>query len=204
MASQSECWLGGLPAVFTLAPDEVTTLRPPRPYAMVLPRQSFLPFVTDAVRRHFEPYGPPMGGELWFEASGVALRWQIPIGVLFDLLVGEQSAVAHTLPWRITIHFQSFPTDALLRATVPEAEAVLLNALKESCFLRCGSAMPAMTLSPASQQQLAAALAAPNADLAAAHANFLAVSELLEHAVHAQLGHALKQRLPVVREHDVL
>ena len=32
--------------------------------------------------------------------------------------------------------------------------AVLLNALKESCHLRCGSASPAMALSPAEQRQL--------------------------------------------------
>ena len=75
-AARRECWLGGLSAVFTMAPDEVATLSKPRPYAMVLPRQTLLPFVTDAVRRHFEPFGPPMGGELWFEVDGAPLLLQ--------------------------------------------------------------------------------------------------------------------------------
>jgi autophagy-related protein 5 len=115
----------------------------------------------------------------------VPLRWQIPIGVLFDLLAGEESADA--LPWRITVHFQSFPADALLRATPTEAERVLVNALKESCFLRCGSAAPFNGLSPANQQALVAALGVPDADLAAAHASYAPIGELLEQAVGTQL-----------------
>ena len=110
-------WEGGLPTVFTLAASSVTTLAPPRDYTMCLPRQSLLPFVFDDLRKHFEPFAPPMGGELWFEYDGVPLRWQIPIGVLFDLLVGEHAAVCDRLPWRITVHFQAFPAETLMRAS---------------------------------------------------------------------------------------
>lgn len=183
-----ECWQGGLPCVFALHPDEVTTLQKPRPYTMVLPRQSLLPFVTETVRKHFMPFGPPMGGELWFEAGGEALRWQIPIGVLFDILAGEEAAVAGAaLPWRITVHFQAFPAE-LLQATQSEAEAVLLNALKESSFLMCGSAMPAMSLTPASQRILATALSIPDADLTKAYESYAAIAALIDTAVRAQLG----------------
>ena len=66
------------------------------------------------------------------------------------------------------MHFQSFPSEVVLRASAKEAEQVLLNALKEACYLRCGSSMPAMSLSPASQQTLKAALSVPRADLPAA------------------------------------
>ena len=148
-AVRLECWLGAVPAVFRLAPDEVCGIRPPRPFHLALPRQSMLPFVCEAVRAHFAPFGPPLGGELWFEHSGTPLRWQLPIGVLFDLLVGEEGDASAALPWAITVHFASFPSHTLLKATRAEAEAVLLNALKESCYLRCGSALPAMSLSPA-------------------------------------------------------
>ena len=87
-AARSEVWRGHLPTVFTLAPDEVATVHQPRAFAACLPRQTLLPFVCDAVRRHFEPFGPPMGGKLWFAHEGTPLRWQLPVGVLFDLLVG--------------------------------------------------------------------------------------------------------------------
>ena len=52
-AARVEAWRGALPAVFTLAADEVTTLRPPRPFHLNLPRQTLLPFVCEAVRKHF-------------------------------------------------------------------------------------------------------------------------------------------------------
>ena len=189
-----ECWHGGLPCVFSLHPDEVATLHKPRPYTMVLPRQSILPFVSEALEKHFAPFSPPMGGELWYEVNGVPLRWQIPIGVLFDLLQGEEVKVSGgDLPWKITVHFQSFPADQLLHATKSEAETVLLNALKESCYLRCGSAMPAMSLSPASQQTLASALSVPGADLGQAYASYTPVAELIEAAVRNQLGQAKEE-----------
>lgn len=36
-------------------------------------------------------------------------RRHYPVGVLFDLLAGQQ------LPWSITVHFQGFPTSQLMR-----------------------------------------------------------------------------------------
>ena len=71
-AAQRECWLGGLPVIFVLAPAEIATLAKPRPYAMVLSRQSLLPLATEAVRCHFVPFGQPMGGELWLGSSSRA------------------------------------------------------------------------------------------------------------------------------------
>ena len=44
-----------------------------------------------------------MGGEMWFEYESVPLRWQIPIGVLFDLAVGEETNREDVLPWKITV-----------------------------------------------------------------------------------------------------
>ena len=45
-----EVWDGRIPAVFTLAASEVETLTAPEPYYLLLPRQSYLPLVTDKVR----------------------------------------------------------------------------------------------------------------------------------------------------------
>jgi autophagy-related protein 5 len=184
-ASRRETWRGALPTIFTLAADEVTTLRPPRAFYKCLPRQSLLPFVCDVVHAHFAPFGPPMGGEIWFEYAQEPLRWQIPIGALYDLLVGEEAEEA-ALPWQITVHFQSFPSGTLFRSTRREAEKVLLNSLKESCYLRCGSAMPANKLAPADQERLAVALA--TADAAAYSEHYVPVERVLTAAIAQQLG----------------
>ena len=194
-AVRLECWLGAVPAVFRLAPDEVCGIRPPRPFHLALPRQSMLPFVCEAVRAHFAPFGPPLGGELWFEHSGTPLRWQLPIGVLFDLLVGEEGDASAALPWAITVHFASFPSHTLLKATRAEAEAVLLNALKESCYLRCGSALPAMSLSPADQEKLTTALG--SFDESAYKLGYAPVAAAINEATANQLNHQPPRSIPV-------
>ena len=190
----AESWRGGIPCIFALAPDELVTLVPPRPYCMCLPRQSLLPLAADVVRKHFEPFAPPMGAaNLWFEAEGTPLRWQMPIGVLYDLLCGEEAATRHELPWRITVHFASFPTGDVLRATVREAESVLMNNLKESTFLRCGSAMPAMQLDAASQTALVAALAIAT-DPDAAYAQYRPVAASVDDAVNTHRAREVKEK----------
>ena len=156
-SAPSDSWSGEVPVIFTLAADEVTTYEAPPPYHMCLPRQSLLPFVLEPVREFFKPFAPPFGGEMWLEFQAVPLRWQMPTGVLFDLLVGDDAGDA--LPWALTVRFQGFPATKLLRASVEAAEAVLMNALKESCCLLCGSAQPAMTLSKDAQDGLRRAIA---------------------------------------------
>lgn len=87
LAAASESWASFIPAVFSLAPDEVTTLEAPQRYYFCLPRQALLPFVTAPVQVHFLPFAPPMGrGEVWFEYASEPLLWQIPIGALWSYL----------------------------------------------------------------------------------------------------------------------
>ena len=190
-----EVWAGELPVVFVLAPNEVTTHEAPLPFHMCLPRQSLLPFVTAAVRQHFQPFAPPTIGkqepsEPWYDHNEVPLRWQIPAGVLFDLHAGEQRAA--DLPWRLTVHFQSFPSATLLSSAGTAAEQLLMNSLKESCYMRCGSSAPAMSLSPVEQKQLTRALATNN------HAAYDEVDRRLRAGVAGQLGPSgLVQAVPV-------
>ena len=44
-----EVWDGRIPTVFTLSSQEVETLTAPDPYYLMLPRQSYLPIVTEKV-----------------------------------------------------------------------------------------------------------------------------------------------------------
>ena len=138
-------WAGCIPAVFSLAQDEVTTLEPPPCYHANLPRQSWLPLVTGEVVEHFLPFAPPMAraSSMWMQCRGEPLRWQVPVGVLFDLLTSgdDQPGNGDMLPWQLTVRFQARPTDQL-RGSVDDAKALVRSALKESAFLRCGSAQP--------------------------------------------------------------
>eukprot|EP00985_Skeletonema_marinoi_P027773 scaffold23347_cov157-Skeletonema_marinoi.AAC.1 len=74
--------------------------------------------------------------ECWFEdeESGLPLRWQLFVGVLYDLMkgrliannVGSPCNRFRNLPWKIRIHFTLYPTDQLLPLdiTVPQQQHV--------------------------------------------------------------------------------
>jgi autophagy-related protein 5 len=84
----------------------------------MLPRHSYLPIVTDKVRKHFSRFvtAELQENPLWFSCDGVALRWHMPIGVIFD----QQQTSVETddgglaLPWQITVHFDKYPDKEIL------------------------------------------------------------------------------------------
>ena len=57
---QRSVWDGHVPCVFTLAPDEVTTMaeEPPHAHYLLLPRHSYLPCAAAAVVAHFKTFAP--------------------------------------------------------------------------------------------------------------------------------------------------
>lgn len=78
-------------------------------------RMHYLPFLWELVRGSFLPFAPAMVDEIWFAHRGVALNWQLPIGVHFDALVpgwvgagdGERSEQV----LQLEVHFQRFPCE---------------------------------------------------------------------------------------------
>lgn len=50
----------------------------------------------------------------WFEdvTSGIPLRWHLFAGVLFDIVV-QSSTHRNKLPWRVRVHFTSYPSSIL-------------------------------------------------------------------------------------------
>ena len=105
-----------------------------------------------------------MEDELWLEYDGIPLKWNIPIGVLFDLLCpssaaggggGVGGAPALALPWHLVVHFQSFPAKKLARCkTLFTVRQHFINTWKESSYLRFASNKVAQTCSPAEHQRL--------------------------------------------------
>lgn len=107
----------------------------------------------------------------WFSFENVPLKWQYPLGLLYDLFSGaspsqpsgldtqqdlprDEEAIG--LPWRLTLHFTEWPEQALVR---PDAEGKMLhdafiNSVKEADFLRNGTAKGIMSLSKEDSTQL--------------------------------------------------
>ena len=68
----------------------------------------YLPLLLPDIVQYFSVSALGWGVDhVWLEHDGQALKWHLPSGVLFDLC-GLSS-----LPWRITVHFQSFPADTV-------------------------------------------------------------------------------------------
>eukprot|EP00568_Trieres_chinensis_P018339 CAMPEP_0183324602 /NCGR_PEP_ID=MMETSP0160_2-20130417/77475_1 /TAXON_ID=2839 ORGANISM="Odontella Sinensis, Strain Grunow 1884" /NCGR_SAMPLE_ID=MMETSP0160_2 /ASSEMBLY_ACC=CAM_ASM_000250 /LENGTH=328 /DNA_ID=CAMNT_0025492215 /DNA_START=30 /DNA_END=1013 /DNA_ORIENTATION=- len=95
----------------------------------------------------------------WFEdeSSGMALRWHMFAGVLYDIMKDRKKS-SEALPWRLRVHFTSYPTHQILsfaNGNVPQTlEHMFNNSLKQALFLQHGSSKVAMGLSKASHQKL--------------------------------------------------
>ncbi|XP_065830208.1 autophagy protein 5-like [Oscarella lobularis] len=137
-----EVWNGRVPVCFRLDPHELSTIEEPEPYFLLLPRMSYLPLVTDKVKMHFKnAVRFDDGDEMWFEFDDQPLKWQHPIGLLFDLHGNPEQ-----LPWSITVHFKRFPEDSIIRCPGDDAvESLFMSTVKEADFLKHrGAVMNAM------------------------------------------------------------
>ena len=122
--------------------------------------------------------------ECWFEdaESGTPLRWHLFVGVLYDLMKGRammNSSSGPTqsfLPWRIKVHFASYPKDDLLPlddgslqpatdytndkedGTFSRIAALIgrlyRNSLKQALFLQYGSSKVAMSITKSSHEKI--------------------------------------------------
>ncbi|CEG38053.1 hypothetical protein F442_18406 [Plasmopara halstedii] len=153
-------WDGRIPVVFTLDPNEVTTLHAPRPFYAMVPRMSYLVSQTRDVIEYLRDSAPPIsimqGASIWFEAKGVPLHWHLPFGLLRDTLCGPSAdSDANDLPWAITVHFLNFPRDKLLPCENESSiESHFMHSLKQATFLRMGSTKAVMGLPEAQQTQI--------------------------------------------------
>ena len=118
-------WDGAIPLCLSLDEHEVAAPQTPPSLFTLVPRHAYLPMLSDAAYEHFRDVLPPGDNELWFDASGVPLKWQLPCGVLHDLLAAGE------LPWRLRVHFRAFPEGTLTHCSGLEAvRAHLFNSLK--------------------------------------------------------------------------
>lgn len=152
MASRTRraIWDGKVPVVFNLAQNEITSMDSPLPYMMLIPRMTFLPLVSKGVREHFFAYACEREDELWFDCNGMPVKWEIPMGVLYDLLNDKKPTPLH-----LTVHFLGFPTTQLLRCPNSfTVRSVFTNTLKEACYLQFGNPAVANSLNQNEHEEL--------------------------------------------------
>jgi hypothetical protein len=127
--------------------------------------------------------------ECWFEdeVSGMPLRWHLFVGVLFDLMKGRanlsswkdpfnQHIKDSFLPWRIRVHFTSYPHDRLLplddgslprkventnndvgdsyRRITALVGRLFRNSLKQALFMQYASSKVAMQITKNSHEKM--------------------------------------------------
>eukprot|EP00946_MAST-07B_sp_MAST-7B-sp1_P001317 g1317.t1 len=174
-------WGGSVPLAFVLAESDVATLHPPSTRYVLAPRVAYLPQLVESVLAVFQQAVAPSGGpstqNVWFEACGIPLKWQIPVGVLVDALRAHL-AEDFVLPLTVVVHFHNFPSDRLLRYGGQQAaRRAYVNVLKQSACLHFGSAKPVLTgLSQAQQDQMWSAIASGD------HAKFWSCNDALHGA----------------------
>ena len=136
-------WEGAIPLSLSLDEHEVATPQTPPSLFALVPRHAYLPMLSNAAFAHFGDVLPPGDNQLWFDAGGVPLKWQLPLGVLHDLLGSGE------LPWRLRVHFRAFPEGLLTHCSGPDAvRGHLFNSLKVRLLQHVQHSVAALTQPP--------------------------------------------------------
>ncbi|KAL2918199.1 autophagy protein 5 [Polyrhizophydium stewartii] len=148
MSDTAATWRGAVPLAIT-AGSSVFYVR--------APAHSKAPFLSGRLRQDMTV----ADSDVWFDAEGTALRWQYPVGLLFDLHTARARARDELVPvpWAITAHFGSWPSDRLIPVDADGAgpntpRSYFMSMIKEADFLRTGSTKKVMSLSLQDQTRL--------------------------------------------------
>ncbi|KAI9590393.1 autophagy protein 5 [Glossina fuscipes] len=128
-------WEGQIAICFQADPDEIVGLQQPENFHLMVSRLSYLPLVTDKVKKFFSRFiaNDQSDGVVWFDYNGIPLKLHYPIGVLHDLLRAEDD----NHPWSLTIHFSKFPEDSLVKFDTKDIlESFFMSCLKEADVLK--------------------------------------------------------------------
>jgi len=130
-----EVWKSCIPVQFNLKLEELVQSDPPRPFFLHVPRNTYLTLVIKAVENHFKSYVIQRIDEIWFETEhGVPVKWHYPFGVLYDTYGLGQ------LPWTLTVNFQRFPSEQLLRCPSEDfAKWHFSQTIKEATYIKYGN-----------------------------------------------------------------
>jgi autophagy-related protein 5 len=181
---RSTSWAGSIPVVLSLAQTSLSSPTMPPPIHTLVPRHTYLHVGLRSATGRFHKFAPPVisspiarsephPGEsceeqlpgkpqsedsypvCWFEdeETHTALRWHLFAGVLWDMKQKSKS-----VPWKIKLHFNNYPSSQILPMEVSEGltvvERTFKNSLKQALFLQQGTAKVAMNMSKQSHELL--------------------------------------------------
>jgi len=150
---QQELWKGEIPISISLAQVDIATVTAPMPYLLKAPRNGYLMTLLNEAIEHFKEFAPPSVeiDNIWLEANGEPVRWDIPLGVIFDILADDNTE----LPWKLIFHFRNHPSQQIAKFTGLSAiRHCYMHALKESCSIRYGSSREILNLDQESENKL--------------------------------------------------
>ncbi|KAK9455222.1 autophagy protein Apg5-domain-containing protein [Dipodascopsis uninucleata] len=153
-------WDGSIPLQIVLAPNECRLMDTVEPYYCNAYRTSYFPLYFDRIISFFKPYlrdpAAAQSPEWWLEFEGVPLKWNLPIGLLYDLLTGLDPTQIDNpnydwhIPWVLVLHHVDYPTGTLLRLTTSSQMPSVI------------AQMPSPALAESIQPAIAATAAAVN------------------------------------------
>eukprot|EP01130_Rhizamoeba_saxonica_P017412 TRINITY_DN8430_c0_g1_i1.p1 TRINITY_DN8430_c0_g1~~TRINITY_DN8430_c0_g1_i1.p1 ORF type:complete len:288 (-),score=31.42 TRINITY_DN8430_c0_g1_i1:42-875(-) len=127
-----ELWRSTIPLELQLASNEIAGSEPRR-YYMNIPRLTYLTVVTADIKEYFSNFTAGLHDEIWFDYNDMPLKWQYPIGVLYDTFANNE------LPFKLTVHFQAYPAELLRCPDESFSESRFHYAYKESYFMKYGN-----------------------------------------------------------------
>lgn len=138
---------GSLPIQITIDEADIYSSKDIPTYYVMQPRMSYLFLMTSQLAEFYSEYLELFNAkndDFWYSFKGFPLRFDIPIGVLYDVLVennknsqGGTGEGTKNLPFKLTFHYTNFPTKELQKGMTKH---IYPQALKESAMMRSGKA----------------------------------------------------------------
>lgn len=161
---KDKLWNGSINVRILMGDDNI---KDPKEFLITVYRNSYFPIYFPSVITYFQKYNEKIKYmPVWLEYETVPIKWNLPIGVLYDLL--HLSSIVQNREdssWTLTLRFSDdYPTDQVIPFTYTDVDnsinynkllkEVIVNQLKQSCFVINGNSKPIMNLSEKDSDEL--------------------------------------------------
>lgn len=117
-------------------------------------RLAYFPTFFPQLIEFFSAFAPLPSLSPWLESESVPIKWNLPVGVLYDLLwLPSHPHGSESLVWDVSLHMLS-PEEPFPSHIIPFSKTystcldqVLVNTLKQACYVVCGNSRSVMSLS---------------------------------------------------------
>lgn len=123
----------------------------PRELVLSLHRNLYWPLQYGVIAAYFSRHVPENAAKpLWLAYKGTPIKWNLPVGVLYDLTFHGTDTI-----WPLTVHFDDYPAESIIPFIYSanglidyhrSLKEVVVNQLKQSCFVLHGNSKPIMNL----------------------------------------------------------